>query len=156
MRGVADKLLLMKLTISRIAIAQASLRNMTIVPKALNASAVGFSAPSSSMKYILIGCTEGRRGRRRNVRNESRCVAGRTSQTHVIHPHTRIYSFFAKAEDVPVERLAPPPQLAKENGGKPNHDNNDHEHAVQPKPYIGSGCCRFRFPSTFDCSYNAC
>ena len=156
MRGVADKLLLMKLTISRIAIAQASLRNMTIVPKALNASAVGFSAPSSSMKYILIGCTEKRRGRRRKVRNESRCVAGRTSQTHVIHPHTRIYAFFAKAEDVPVERLAPRPQLAKENGGKPNHDYNDHKHAVQPNPQIRSGRCRFRFPGTFGCSHNTC
>ena len=44
-----------KLTISTIAIAQDSLWNMTIVSKALNASAVGFSVPSSSMKYILIG-----------------------------------------------------------------------------------------------------
>ena len=145
-----------KLTISTIAIAQDSLWNMTIVSKALNASAVGFSVPSSSMKYILIGCTEGRRGRRRKVRNEGRCAADRSSQTQFIHPHMHIYSFFAKAEDVPVERLAPRPQLAKENGGKPNHDNNDHEHAVQPKPQIGSGRCRFRFRGTFDCSYNAC
>ena len=147
---------MIKHTISTIAIAQASLRNMTIVSKALNASAVGFSVPSSSMKYILIGCTEGRRGRRRKVRNEGRCAAGRSSQTQFIHPHMHIYSFFAKAEDVPVERLAPRPQLAKENGGKPNHDYNDHKHAVQPNPQIRSGRCRFRFPGTFDCSYNAC
>ena len=63
-----------KLTISTIAIAQDSLWNMTIVSKALNASAVGFSVPSSSTKYILIGC-RGKKRKKEKVRNEGRCVA---------------------------------------------------------------------------------